>query len=52
MLFAFALANACPKLGEPGKARANVGQARRLDPRVRLSPALQRTLQPAAPSAH
>ncbi|TAM62900.1 MAG: hypothetical protein EPN49_03115 [Rhodanobacter sp.] len=47
-----ALANAWAKLGEPGKARANVEQARRLDPRVRVSPALQRALQPAALPAH
>ncbi|HVC15715.1 MAG TPA: tetratricopeptide repeat protein [Rhodanobacter sp.] len=47
-----ALANAYVKLGEPQKAKTNVEQARRLDPRLRLSPLLERTLRSAASVAH
>lgn len=47
-----ALANAYVKLGEPQKAKTNVEQARRLDPRLRLSPLLERTLRSASSVAH
>ncbi|MDE2154829.1 MAG: hypothetical protein KGJ32_02885 [Xanthomonadaceae bacterium] len=47
-----ALANAYLKLGDPRKAQTNVAQARKLDPRVRLGPALERALSPAPVAAH
>lgn len=47
-----ALANAYVKLGEPQKVKTNIEQARRLDPHVRLNPALQRALQPASSLVH
>lgn len=47
-----ALANAYVKLGESQKAQTNVEQARRLDPGLRLSPTLERTLRSASTVAH
>ena len=47
-----ALANAYVKLGEPQKAQTNVEQARRLDPRLRLSPTLERTLRSTPTVVH
>jgi len=47
-----ALANAYVKLGESQKAQTNLEQARRLNPRLHLSPLLERTLRPASTVAH
>ncbi|WP_426700928.1 tetratricopeptide repeat protein [Rhodanobacter sp. Col0626] len=47
-----ALANAYVRLGEPQKAQASIQQARRLNPRVQLNPALQRVLPPASQLVH
>lgn len=47
-----ALANAYVKLGEPQKAQTNVEQAHRLDPRLRLSPTLERTLRSTPTVVH